>query len=401
MKFGLMLRFIPILSNHKRIEETVMGIIRILRITNSGGPTSSPLNTFTIARSLLYRDEETTYLSYSGNFDGSKYVNAYSSLTDEDKGRIIFKNAGNRISQFYRAVFDWHKINSKLGTAAIVHIHKPKRGFLFAPLRLIFRIGPFVYTVHNNYENYSKKDKVFLAASFWSADHITFVSRDAYKSFEDKTIRPNKKKTSVIQNGVDVERIDKETSGQDGVREDRDSFRMIAIGRYVPQKNYAFLLEIMKQLDSSYHLDIYGTGSKSAELIEQVSNLGLKNKVSVYGNVPRAELYKALVKRDAFVSTSQWEGLPVAMMEAMGCGLPVVATAIDSHKEVGDNSEGVSLHDESVLSWITALHKIKTMSAENRQRLGLQNKKTIKDHFSLTRMQEDYRNLYERLSGIS
>lgn len=365
--------------------------IKILRISNSSGPTSSPFNFFTLARSRYYPNEETTFLA----FDKNECAGLDTGVT----GDIILEQANKNPFKFKKIVHQWAKHIKQSKAEAVIHIHQPGAGVIFAVFCKGFcRRIPVVYTVHNNYANYKLRHKLFMALCFLVSDRVTFVSKDAWHSFADKRIKPAKSKCIVIQNGVDVERVDNAVDPTSASRAaDGNTLRIMTIGRAVPQKNQGFLLELLERWDGSCQLDVYGKGPLIDNLRKEATRKGLDGQINIKGLVPREEVFMAIARSDVFVSPSLWEGLPIALMEAMCVGVPCIVSDIPSHREAGEKSEGVFLTELKVQAWYNALRYLDSMSREQRFVLGKKNRKVIERHFSVRRMQENYKKVYEEL----
>jgi glycosyltransferase involved in cell wall biosynthesis len=91
------------------------------------------------------------------------------------------------------------------------------------------------------------------------------------------------------------------------------------------------LLEILATLNVPFHAQIIGEGECRAALEEKIQALGLVDKVELLGEVTQTTEY--LAKADLFTLTSNYEGLPLSVLEAMSMGLPVVATNVGGVKE--------------------------------------------------------------------
>lgn len=104
---------------------------------------------------------------------------------------------------------------------------------------------------------------------------------------------------------------------------------LISVGRLVTQKGYGDLLTAFATLHQTHPsavLAIAGNGSKWDELTTQIDRLGLNGQVKLLGF--REDVPRLLAASDIFVNSSLWEGLPVAVLEAMAAGLPIVATNV-------------------------------------------------------------------------
>jgi glycosyltransferase involved in cell wall biosynthesis len=103
---------------------------------------------------------------------------------------------------------------------------------------------------------------------------------------------------------------------------------VVAVGRLVPAKGFDVLLEAFAALPdalSHWRLAILGEGPERARLTELASKLGIADRIWLPGWV--AEPGDTWAGASVFALTSRYEGFPNALIEAMACGLPVVATA--------------------------------------------------------------------------
>lgn len=102
--------------------------------------------------------------------------------------------------------------------------------------------------------------------------------------------------------------------------------RVIAVGRLNYQKGYDIMLkswEIVAQSHPDWHLDIYGGGELRQQLIELRDKLGLNDSVTFHE--PTSDIYSKMTESSIYCMTSRFEGLPMVLLEAMGCGLPIVS----------------------------------------------------------------------------
>jgi glycosyltransferase involved in cell wall biosynthesis len=101
---------------------------------------------------------------------------------------------------------------------------------------------------------------------------------------------------------------------------------LLSVGRLVRQKNFPLLLnafaEVRKTLDA--RLIIYGEGTEERKLLQQIRQLNLESEVSLAGQTDNP--WSAMARADAFVLPSEEEPFGLVLVEAMTCGLPVIAT---------------------------------------------------------------------------
>lgn len=135
------------------------------------------------------------------------------------------------------------------------------------------------------------------------------------------------------------------------VQRDRD--RLLFVGRLVPKKGLAHLLEALPLVAArrpGVVLDIAGFGPQQAALRDQARRLGIASRVDFIGAMPqhelpalyrRASLFVAPFVRDA---SGDQEGLPVALMEAIGCGCPAVVGFVPGLEDLlGDATRAISV----------------------------------------------------------
>jgi len=147
-------------------------------------------------------------------------------------------------------------------------------------------------------------------------DGLVFQSEGARDFFPDKV----KDKSIVIHNSVNVPQ---DKYPLPIVREKR----IVNVGRLHPQKNQKLLIDAFGKIASSfpeYTLDIYGDGPLKEELQKQINSLGLTERIHL--NASRKDVWQCIYTASLFVLTSDYEGMPNALMEAMALGLPCIAT---------------------------------------------------------------------------
>lgn len=104
----------------------------------------------------------------------------------------------------------------------------------------------------------------------------------------------------------------------------------------------------------SWHLNIYGSGQDEAFLKGLVKSLGLTNNVTFHGRVTDIRL--VWKENHVLLMPSHMEGMPLAVVEAMICGRPVIATDVGGHKEWIENSvEGFIAETPTVISFADAM----------------------------------------------
>jgi glycosyltransferase involved in cell wall biosynthesis len=140
---------------------------------------------------------------------------------------------------------------------------------------------------------------------------------------------PSHKITS-IYNGIDLDdimRLSNKKIEKEYIQYlNKDCFKIISVGRLTAQKDYSTLIKAFGYVREKIQakLFIFGDGDLKEGLLNEIQTLNLKNDVHLFGWVKNP--YKFLRHSNLFVLSSQWEGFPNVLLEALGCGLPIIST---------------------------------------------------------------------------
>jgi glycosyltransferase involved in cell wall biosynthesis len=224
--------------------------------------------------------------------------------------------------------------------------------FLVLTLRLEAKRPLVFWTVHNDKFTLQAEDLpelkwllipkrwahlwLYRLASIW-VDGFIAVSPQVEASIM-KDINPIRKKVTTICNGVDVSRYTHQVD-RAGVRArlglSESDCLVIVVGTLKEQKGHRILIEAAPEIIDRYprlQILLVGDGALRAELQTQVSTAGIDRHVSFLGT--RGDIPELLGASDLFVLPSLWEGLPMALIEAMASGLPIVATSVSGTRQV-------------------------------------------------------------------
>lgn len=124
-----------------------------------------------------------------------------------------------------------------------------------------------------------------------------------------------------------------------------DAVFILSVGELIARKNYDVAIDALSALDPRLKVDfcIAGIGDKEDELRQHIRDKGLAGKVRLLGF--RDDIPDLLHAADVFFFPSLQEGLPVAVMEAMACGLPIVCSRIRGNTDLIDEGLGGYLVD--------------------------------------------------------
>lgn len=157
--------------------------------------------------------------------------------------------------------------------------------------------------------------KKFAQTLFGLADGIVFQTRDAASYFPEKV----QSKSKIIMNPV-AERF------YENIHEEKTK-DIITVGRLEPQKNHRLLINAFSNIAQDFpdqNLVIYGEGNLRQDLEKLVEDLDLKNRVLFPGDTK--DVPEKLAQSRLFVLSSDYEGMPNALLEAMAVGVPCIST---------------------------------------------------------------------------
>lgn len=259
----------------------------------------------------------------------------------------------------------------------IIHLHSSKAGLLG---RLALPQKKIVYTVHG-YDSIRKAFPRFRPLEFlmqYMCAAVVGVSRyDEIKLKEDK-IRRN---VSFLYNGIP------EKGGDTNLRWDIPNIykkKILCVARVTPQKNLDLFLKIAKLLPE-YAFVWIGNTEKIDHPIENVFFLG---------NIPAAGRYCYLC--DLFILTSNYEGLPMTIIEAMSYGKPIVASNVGGISEIVENGKNGFISENDEYSFKMCIESI--FASENTYKNMAENSRKIYlNKLTVEKMVDGYLNIYKSI----
>lgn len=346
-----------------------------MTITDGISPTSMPFNEFILYRLNHYPEEKQILIqlfehSVDKNVQIPKDVTLYS--------------LGMNIKKINFAI---RKIEKEYDVIAY-HVHEGKSVILFSVATLWRYRNKTIYTLHSTYKNYPFHNKLFCFCASLLARDIVCVSRTSLKYYPKILKFLRRKHAMYIQNGVDTERIDNVTTSYRC-----EAFTIVYVARLVALKRHYMLFEMLKELPN-VKLELIGQGPLKEELIVKVKDYHLEDKVDFMGLLPREEVYKKLKEANLYISTSSYEGLPIGVLEAMGCGIPCLVSNIEQHAEIAEQCSSLELCDDNIEEWVERIKGIMKLSENERNSIGKKNQEDVFNHFSLSSMHLKYNDLY-------
>lgn len=244
----------------------------------------------------------------------------------------------------------------------------------------------FISTAHNiDHEDTSLR----RFARRWAVrrmDHVIAISKDV-KRYVVNDLRVREPRVSVIPNGIDVREVpEREPGGFRSVP------RLIIVGRLEPQKGHETLFRALADVPSPWRLDVVGRGSLERELKELTEELGIASRVHFLGEC--RDVRERLAASDLFLFPSLWEGMGLALLEAMAAGVPFLASDLPAIREFAPARHLVPAED--VPAWTRAIREALKHPRDLLVSARALSPRTRKK-YDINRMVDAYAKVYKRL----
>jgi len=215
------------------------------------------------------------------------------------------------------------------------------------------------------------------------------IAKDQYRLSEDKV--------TFIPNGIDIQKHDpyRRREARQSLNVDDQTVIIGFVGHLRPEKALHILIRAFAQAQlPNARLVLVGDGPCRSDLNNLVAELEIQARVFFIGHTSKPQTYMGAF--DILAMSSSTEQMPMAILEAMAFGLPVVAT------DVGDCADMLGTRDPRIIvpygNIRAYTHALKSLSEqpEHRQHLGAQNRKRCIDEYSFEKMTKAWAALYER-----
>ena len=257
------------------------------------------------------------YLCHDNEITIISLLNKKCEYSFDEKIDIIYLDKNKNLNKITKFLFRIKKFNSiiKKVNPDVLLSFLPEASFisLFKKQKSI----KYIVSVRNDpiIEYHNVLYKILMKILYPKADGFVFQTKEAKKYFK-KSIQ---EKSEIIYNSVNPKFLVKPYSG-------KRSNIIVTVGRLNEQKNQLLLLEAFKNFNESknYKLYIYGEGPERNKLEKYIIENNLKNSVFLPGTKDDIENY--IYDAKCFVLSSNYEGMPNALIEALCLGIPCIST---------------------------------------------------------------------------
>lgn len=362
----------------------------IVTITDSISPTSMPYNEFVLyLYNHLHKDRQTMIILFE---------KVISNKVDYPNDLPILR-CGTSMKKLRQAVESVLEDCKQRNQQAVFHVHEGKSVLFFHAATWGKYRKQTVYTIHSTFANYTFHNKLFAAMASLLSQRVVCVSRASFDHYPAWLKRLLGNRILWVQNGVDCERVNC-TIGEEQPQStalNRKILRLLYTARLIPLKRHELLIRALSNLPYA-ELSLIGQGKEKNTLQDIAKNCGISERIHFLGVLPRDDVYRQIRAHDVYVSSSSYEGLPISVLEAMSCGVVCAVSDIEQHREIQEKCPSLMTVKNTVEDWVKAIEKIAAMSADDRAKIGSQNKRDVDRYFSLARMHAQYDQVYDEVA---
>ncbi|MGP0064403.1 MAG: glycosyltransferase [Isosphaeraceae bacterium] len=279
----------------------------------------------------------------------------------------------------------------------VVHTHDQRALFYAGPAAWLTRVPMIVHTRHGRDAHATPRQTMMMRYLSRLVDRFVCVSEEVATLSREQGIAGSGLHT--ILNGIDLNRF--------GFNGPDPAGPVVTVARLSPEKDVANLVRATATAARGVpelRVEIAGCGPCLADLQRLVAGLGLGDRIAFLGEA--RDVLAVLARARMFVLPSRSEGIPLTVLEAMACGLPVVATRVGGLPEVVDDgvtgllvppADPAALAEAMVAIWD---------DPDRRDRMGRDGRRRAEERFDVRRMVAQYEALYgegtadDRLSDI-
>lgn len=217
---------------------------------------------------------------------------------------------------------------------------------------------------------------------------LTYTIANNYSAYKSSIEFGFREKVFVVHNGIEIQPKPERTISAS------NSISIVSVGRLVAQKNYQTALQsvalLKSRLKNEIKIDykIVGQGPLQEPIMKLIEKYQLQSEVELISDP--GHIYPILASSHIYLSTSDFEGLSNAIMEAMNCALPILATDVgDTNKLVIHEKTGYLTHPKDPNAISAYLHKL-VSSADIRHQMGNEGYAHLVKNFSYDTFKNTY-----------
>ncbi len=287
--------------------------------------------------------------------------------------------------------------------ADVIHTHRFKENILGCMASLFHTHSKCIRTIHGGPEHKISsaniRKTILIRTDKYIERYVTKFIIYVSHELRDRLVKLKDEKHIVIENGVDFDEINNNSSQSSFGYDDKSTKRVLFIGRLVPVKRVDIFLDIAKLINdddiTGITFYIIGDGPLKSKMRKIIKDEKLENIVSELGflNNPLADLKNM----DCMIITSDHEGLPMSLLEAMYLKVLIISHNVGGICKVLKNGDcGILLDTQEPRRYVEALKKIFS-DDDLYENIVNQGYKNVVENYSSVRNAEKYIQIYKKI----
>lgn len=260
----------------------------------------------------------------------------------------------------------------------IIHLHSSKAGILG---RVAFPKKKIIYTVHG-FDSIRIAYRKFLPLERLLQNRCAAIV--GVSQYDEKNLRSEGiiRNVSTVYNGIyKPSHLDEDPF----INIKRFNHKVLCIARLSPQKNHNLFCEVAKRLPDVAFIWIGN---------QKTPDFEYPNNIFFMGNIPAAGSYTEYA--DLFMLPSNYEGLPMVIIESLAMGTPVIASSVGGITELLDGNNGWALKNDAAEMSSVIKHYL-SLSEEEKSRIKKYARETYQNHFTVDNMVKGYLKIYNKI----
>ena len=351
----------------------------------------APIRVFHVTGCLEIGGQEKLLVEFAGHADRRRFALHFVSLEKRGALACDIEAEGWPVTALDVPPGLWPSLVLRLarlfrrGQADVVHTHNERPLIYAAPAARLARASCVVHTRHGRGVRNTRRQDFLARLAARAVDHYVCVSEDSAELTVTQGIP--RRRVEVLHNGIDTRRFEFRGPSVGGPA--------VVVARLAAEKDVATLLHatalVIRQWPS-FRLAIAGDGPCMPELRQLTSELGIGAHVQFLGMM--RDVPALLANAGLFVLSSVSEGVPLTLLEAMACGLPVVATRVGGIPEVVVDAEtGTLVQPGDPVALAAAIVRLVADDERSRQ-MGAAGRRRVERLFEIRQMVAAYERMY-------
>lgn len=286
----------------------------------------------------------------------------------------------------------------------LIHCHSPIGGIIcrlankhskhYDSTRMIYTAHGFHFFKGNNpLKNFLFRNIERYGAKY--TDTLITINKEDYAAAKKFKLRKNGTVEYVPGVGIDIDKINSIQGNKEELCKElnipSDSILLLSVGELNDNKNHKVVIECLPKLPKNVHYLICGVGPLKEQHEELAKKLDVLDKLHLLGY--KNDVIRIMKSCDVFIFPSKREGLSVALMEAMACGLPCIASEIRGNVDLIE--DGVNSLLCNPIEYKEFLNSIKSIDEEIRNKFGKLNVIKTRE-YDIQRISKEMRKIYEK-----